>query len=760
MVERMEMEGGMKMNRLFGVFWMVVVWGLLVGCVDGPTPEPTAVGLLPVNTRPQTATSTVPVATATPTLTPGATNSPVPVGNVATATVEDHFEEFGGVVEDIAVVTVLPPTPRPMYTATPTAIVVTAGPLPTVVATADIWTGIGTPMVAAQAVISPENVGELTLLGRWGKGTVLEAAYSPDGQRLVLATPLGVYFYDALTAEQQAYYPVESELIDMAIAPDWQTVAIATGYPQRVLEVRRVADGSLLWAVTDGELGIAGLGFTADSQFLSGGGVNVGRRTWRVEDGSEVELPGHDGYLTPNGQTLIRISEENDIRLWTFNGGDFVDSGRSLILPRAMESIDIMAVSPDSQLFAVGDGWSRTVFVWRISDGTLLYELDVAALQVVGASDRNRLAAPARVSGPGRDHIGHLAFSSDSRTLGVTTGFYDVTLWQADNGRFLHQIPNAGYGLAFSPDGSRLATWAFTLSQWQMPDGIWLNSLRQHNGGITSIAFVPGSGNLAAGSGDGLIYLRRVSDGALFTSLAGHEWGVNSVAVSADGNLLVSGSDDETIQFWNLAEGTSFSRDASDAWWVRYVAISADGQIAASGAFDDRVRWWRTSDGELINANFGGGYQGDHPMAFSPTESLFATHGTREGVSLWAANGEEALPGIDEFLLNSIVFSSNGQYLAAASIHPDMVMVWRVADRVPLLRLEIAANSGVAISPDNQILAVLNHRTLTLWRMSDGAGLLSIPMQHGYAHSVTFSPDGRLVVVGGYDGTVRLWGVP
>jgi WD40 repeat protein len=46
-----------------------------------------------------------------------------------------------------------------------------------------------------------------------------------------------------------------------------------------------------------------------------------------------------------------------------------------------------------------------------------------------------------------------------------------------------------------------------------------------------------------------------------------------------------------------------------------------------------------------------------------------------------------------------------------------------------------------------------------VWDVETQQELVSLETARGYACSAAFSPDGRLLVVGGGDGTVWLWGV-
>jgi WD40 repeat protein len=111
-------------------------------------------------------------------------------------------------------------------------------------------------------------------------------------------------------------------------------------------------------------------------------------------------------------------------------------------------------------------------------------------------------------------------------------------------------------GLAWSPDGSRLASASYdqTVKVWDVERGQELLTLKGHTAPVWIVCFSPDGTRLASASHDCTVKVWDAKSGQEVFTLRGHTGGVTSVCFSPDGKRLVSTSVDNTVKVRDLAE--------------------------------------------------------------------------------------------------------------------------------------------------------------------------------------------------------------
>src|SRR5262249_35764402 len=111
--------------------------------------------------------------------------------------------------------------------------------------------------------------------------------------------------------------------------------------------------------------------------------------------------------------------------------------------------------------------------------------------------------------------------------------------------------------------------------------------------GVTSIAFSPDGGLLAAAYECGSVALWDPSTGKQRTRLkAGEGYSVRSVAFAPDGRTLVGGGEDQAVRLWEVASGQEVRCFHGHDDSVNCVAFAPDGRSLASGSRDFTILLW------------------------------------------------------------------------------------------------------------------------------------------------------------------------
>jgi len=137
-------------------------------------------------------------------------------------------------------------------------------------------------------------------------------------------------------------------------------------------------------------------------------------------------------------------------------------------------------------------------------------------------------------------------------------------------------------GVAFSPDGTRLATSSTdaTVKIWDIKTSKLLLILTGHDVGIRDVAYNPDGTKLATGSGDGSAIIWDAMTGSQILKLTGHSSGIQSVAFSPDGKILATGSEDITTRLWDVETGDEILTLPGSSGGVTGVAFSLSDQGA------------------------------------------------------------------------------------------------------------------------------------------------------------------------------------
>jgi WD40 repeat protein/tetratricopeptide (TPR) repeat protein/tRNA A-37 threonylcarbamoyl transferase component Bud32 len=471
-----------------------------------------------------------------------------------------------------------------------------------------------------------------------------------------------------------------------------------------------------------------GLVFSPDGQTL----LTVGYskvRVWQVETGQRVAELDHNPALVtsaafaPDGHAILTGTTRGTAHLWDTSGKQL---GASLLHPGWIEAV---AFAPDGRFFATGDRQGY-IAVW-----------DVAFHQRVVT----------------REHPGGvtaLAFGTEGRVL---SGGADrmARLWnlagQSEPIVLAHQA--LVKAAAFSPDGSLALTGSLdrTARVWDATTGRPVGQPLVHPGEVLTVAFGPDGRTAATGwgreRGDA-----RVWDLSLGNPLGGpltHTASIVALAVSPDGKRVATASRDSTARLWDAHTGEPLGDGLQHHAEVNAVAFSPDSQTLVSGSERGWVPFWHAATGMPVIRESVIGGQGGQPglrmkfqFSVGPSDaSLFGGLG-RGGLG----REEKKAPG------GSFWGPARGK--SSGRRGGEEAAVFTVAFRPDGTKLVTAGRSGNAFLWGD----LWGHevRSMMALQERDPHGL-EHPSSHTDLYAAAFSPDGRLLALGGEDGAVRLW---
>ncbi len=327
------------------------------------------------------------------------------------------------------------------------------------------------------------------------------------------------------------------------------------------------------------------------------------------------------------------------------------------------------------------------------------------------------------------------------------------------------------YDMARSPDGERLLVGSrHRALEWRMADAEKLGEFSGHHGyAVPSVAYCGEPDQILTGSRDGSIRRWNRHNSKVLDRWIAHEGHVNSMKISPDGRWVlsysggrlveydvntgeprldvsrhmgavqdaafspgdkrvVSASVDGTLAIWDIQTGGITKTIQVGELGVCCVAVSPDGGRVAAGSTDGVIREFDTATGELVRKLEG--HRGMvRSLAYLPQERQMSSHDYSDA-------GERQ---IDPYHVDPAANDQETPVVIAenpAKIHPQAVD--------SSCRLVSSADDGAVL----------------LWAQDGTEPVARLEGHRGGVLTLDVSGNGRYLITGGRDCTVRLWDLP
>lgn len=672
---------------------------------------------------------------------------------------------------------------------------------------------------------------------------VVSARPAADGTRLATLTADNVIrLFDVATERElerfESGLPAEQPLNGLALAPDLETV-IAPG-TNNVVHVWRSSVERLLEAHEGDTTAVAFLG--DGSRFATTGADGL-VRLWPLEAEDRLptlELKAGDGdvgvltSLVSDAEATWLTAAGADQKLFTWK----LEDGTLLSTVETPSPVTALSLAGEPLKLAVA-GLDRSVRVYSPDDGRLLEQVRVPLPEPPATTEETATEETDETPPP----VLPVALTNDGGRIFVTAAnegrIYPLSLLDVITGH-----AGAVTQGVFTPDGTKFVSGGVdkTVRLWQVEDGAAVRAWAGHEDEVSSVSVMPDGKTIVTGSLDQSVRLWPVDlpeepaaetppvEGEIIKleplAVLAHTTPVHSVQTSANGTRLAVANADGFVRVWDVVTGRELERFSGHAGEVTGVAFVPDNLRVISGGVDGAVHEWRITATRLLAAHEGpvtsvewlangtqfasAGEDGfvrlwdtnfnlvrtfglPRPPATEPTTETAAEEEDTGPIPAGVLSGLTVRRDMQQLTASEVVASADGaatarlltwnlanaELLQTTRIPAPVSRVGYSADNLKLVttgaddtvrvysavdlqsQQEIASTGPVRaaqFSPDSRMLLIGGEdQTLHSWRYVSPTAVRTLTGHGGGVYAVKFTPDGTRLVSCSVDGTIRLW---
>ena len=574
-------------------------------------------------------------------------------------------------------------------------------------------------------------------IARLGRGSVRDMAFSRDGQHFAVGTAIGLWLYKLPTLSPIALWDTERGMTDsVTFSPDNRRIATHTFV------------GNLkIWDI---ERGVC---------------------TVEVDDHGRTDVA--KPVFSEDGERLVVFSgpqlKTKKILSWCPRTGTLLSETE---IPSTYDVYPI-CFSPDLRLLA-GTNYDRNnhptaefIAVWCVETGEQIARFDWS------------------------ERWGRLCFSPCGRFLAAGGSEGRIQVWDVESGSLEEtyiEDQDAQTHPYYPPEGGLIAAVVFPshskIEIQHLEKGEKLDEF-ECRGNRRTVRFSANGTQLAVSCGSEIkIWTKGYNaESHTLSTLHGHIPTMDTLAFSADEKTLAAGLWRDNVLLWDLTSRRSDRPQGEKLPGTSHVVYrSDDGRIISLNQYGDNLKISEIGKSEsvvelpLLEAGLG------RAKAFSPTRHRIASVDKNDNIHIWECTStldnmtegdswkkHTTVISDAEFIYGlryspaGLAFSPDGKRLASISRSRDWKAgLWDVDSGEQIAELPLTppprrgayreSDTGIAFSPDGNIIAGGLWNEIVLWNATDGKTIMTIPQSEENQRSVTlyFSPCSQYLAAGAW----------
>jgi|GEM_PF-314625 len=475
---------------------------------------------------------------------------------------------------------------------------------------------------------------------------------------------------------------------------------------------------------------------------------------WDIESGEKLRMVSGKKrsqevggiVFTPDGLRAVvwshRSDRERTLKLWDLEKGVELRTFKT----GYTEPIEEVTIAPNGRWAISTSRYDNTLKVWDLETG-------IERLSLVGHTN----VVSAVIAMP------------DSRRVISASRDNTLRIWDFIKGEDLRIIDHKTpfHLLTLMPDGSRAVTVSSDevssseeiLRIWDLESGTIVFTLKGYSGHIYRLAVTPDNRLAVSVSYNFVLKVWSLANRkVLYTIKTSHKNRIITVLVTADGRRIITGSEDHTIKVWDLESGKEL-HTLSDYIEGRF-AVASDVGIGVS-TDDNAINVWDLKRGMIIR-KLVGHKASIKTITVTQDGRLAVSWSKDKTIKVWdLESGKE----VQTFLVHrspphASTVDPNGRYFISGSVDGE-IKVWDLAQKTELYTIAGHKDPimAIAVTPDCKhiVSASRQNNSLEVRDIMNGKVLFSLEGHTRFINAIVFSKDGRRMVTGSQDKTLKVW---